>query len=62
MSTEDLNKKFEGSEKKLEIILKQPNPSLRSNETSKWDSVVASSKAHIIDCVSTREMDAYRIY
>lgn len=51
--------KFEGPEKKLEIILKKPLPGLRSNSDGRWDRVVAAAGAHIISHGGTQEMDAY---
>ena len=51
--------KFEGPEKKLEIILRGRVPGLRSNADGRWDRVVAAAGATIISHVSTAEMDAY---
>ncbi len=50
---------FEGPEKKLEIILTQPQPGLRSNENGRWDKVANASKAKILSKISTENMDAY---
>lgn len=57
--TQDPPPKFEGPEKKLEIILFSPNPHLRSNNDGKWDSVVKASRAEIISTISTEYLDAY---
>jgi len=51
--------KFEGSEKKIEIILFSPQPGLRSNRDGRWDKVVKASRATIISKISSKEMDAY---
>lgn len=50
---------FEGSEKKIEIILFSPQPGLRSNIGGRWEKVVTSSRSLIISKVSTEYMDAY---
>lgn len=50
---------FEGPEKKLEIILSQPDPGLRSNADGRWGSVVHACGAEIVSAKSTPEMDAY---
>ena len=52
-------KQFEGPEKKLEIILVQPDPQLRSNQNGRWDRVVQAGRAQIISIISTRTLDAY---
>lgn len=59
MNTKEIVTRFEGSEKKIEIVLKHADKHLRSNETGKWDNVVAVSKAIILGCIKTAEMDAY---
>jgi S-adenosylmethionine decarboxylase len=50
---------FEGPEKKLEIILKQPNPENRSNIDFRWTGVVKACGAEIISRKSSAELDAY---
>ncbi|MFW6335269.1 MAG: hypothetical protein ACOC0W_08360 [Desulfosalsimonas sp.] len=50
---------FEGPEKKLEIILSQPDPELRSNADGRWNSVVKASGAEIVSWISSPAMDAY---
>lgn len=50
---------FEGPEKKLELILTQPDPNLRSNEDGRWDTVVHSSGAEIISSIFSPAMNAY---
>lgn len=50
---------FEGPEKKLEIILCQPDSGLRSNADQRWDAVVRASGAEIVSRLSTNKMDAY---
>lgn len=57
--TQDPTCKFEGPEKKLEIILVSPNPELRHNRDGKWDKVVRASRAEIISRISTDHLDAY---
>lgn len=51
--------KFEGPEKKLEIILFSPQPGLRSNRNGRWRQVVEAAKANIISEISTPKLDAY---
>ncbi|QTA89760.1 hypothetical protein [Desulfonema magnum] len=51
--------KFEGAEKKLEIILFSPQTSLRSNIDNRWDNVVKASRAAVISKISTHALDAY---
>ncbi|MCF8094114.1 MAG: hypothetical protein K9J79_02010 [Desulfobacteraceae bacterium] len=50
---------FEGPEKKLELILSEPDPELRSNADGRWDAVVHASGAEIVSSISSPEMDAY---
>jgi S-adenosylmethionine decarboxylase len=50
---------FEGPEKKLEIILFSPQAGIRSNQTGRWDRVVAASRAEIISRTATDQLDAY---
>ena len=50
---------FEGPEKKLEIILKKPDPSIRTNEDGRWTGVVKACGAEIVSRKSTKEIDAY---
>ena len=50
---------FEGPEKKLEIMLFDPVPTLRTNADGKWNRITAASGAEIISRVSTPETDAY---
>lgn len=51
--------KFEGPEKKLEIILSEPQADLRSNADGRWNRVVNSSGAEIISSKSNSYLDAY---
>ena len=51
--------KFEGPEKKLEIILTESRPDLRSNTTGFWDKVVQSAYTHIISHQANSYFDAY---
>lgn len=51
--------KFEGPEKKLEIILCSPWKGLRSNSQEQWDRVVRASNAEVISKVCTAHLDAY---
>ena len=56
---EDLAIKFEGPEKKLEIILYRPLKNLRNPSSGSWKRVVAASGAEIISKISNSRMDAY---
>lgn len=51
--------KFEGPEKKLDIILFSPCFDLRSNKDDKWQKVVNSSGSRILSTISTDNLDAY---
>ncbi|OQX02669.1 MAG: hypothetical protein BWK80_57365 [Desulfobacteraceae bacterium IS3] len=51
--------KFEGAEKKLEVILSSPQANLRSNADNRWNRVVEASRALILSHVSTESLDAY---
>ncbi len=51
--------KFEGPEKKLEIILFAPQAGLRSNRDGQWDRVAQASRAAIISGIATDDLDAY---
>ena len=51
--------KFEGPEKKLDIMLFSPRSDLRSNKDSKWQKVVNSSGSQILSSISTDDLDAY---
>ena len=51
--------KFEGPEKKLDIILFSPCFDLRSNRDGKWQKVVNSSGSQILSSISTDDLDAY---
>jgi S-adenosylmethionine decarboxylase len=53
------NEKFEGPEKKIEIILKDPLSHLRDNAAGKWDRVVNASQARVISSMKGRSLDAY---
>ena len=50
---------FEGSEKKLEITVKNGTPSLRLLGKTFWQQVVASANAEILSSISNEECDAY---
>ncbi|NUM35217.1 MAG: hypothetical protein HUU50_11770 [Candidatus Brocadiae bacterium] len=50
---------FEGPEKKLEIVLKQPRVDLRGNVDGRWDRVVKSAHTQILSSVSNPWFDAY---
>jgi S-adenosylmethionine decarboxylase len=50
---------FEGTEKKLEVILKKRKPGLRSGAGDRWARVVQAGRARIISRISNAEMDAY---
>jgi S-adenosylmethionine decarboxylase len=51
--------KFEGPEKKLEIILFSPSPELRHNHDGRWERVVQASRAEVISSIFTEHLDAY---
>lgn len=50
---------FEGSEKKLEVVVKPGTPSLRQWPRETWEKIVAAAKAQILSQVSSSELDAY---
>ncbi|MBS3808754.1 MAG: hypothetical protein KGY38_01190 [Desulfobacterales bacterium] len=50
---------FEGPEKKLEMILAEPDADLRSNVDGRWGAVVRASGAEIVSRISSQDMDAY---
>ena len=50
---------FEGTEKKLEIILRHPDPGLRENSGGRWVRVVEASGAAIISRMRNDVVDAY---
>lgn len=50
---------FEGPEKKLEIILTTPDPTLRDNRDHRWNRVVNAGGAEIISHIATEKLDAY---
>ena len=51
--------KFEGPEKKLEIVLFEPLPQIRSNQDGRWHRVIAPCQAAILSSLSCTQMDAY---
>ncbi|MBU0987224.1 MAG: adenosylmethionine decarboxylase [Proteobacteria bacterium] len=55
----NVTSKFEGPEKKLEIILFEPQSDLRSDADRRWSRVVRASQAEIISRKSNEFMDAY---
>lgn len=50
---------FEGSEKKLEVIIDRNGIDLRALGLSFWTSIVEASAAEIISCISSQDCDAY---
>ena len=50
---------FEGPEKKLEILLHRPDPTLRDGPDGRWAGVVQASGAAIISRISDEHLDAY---
>lgn len=50
---------FEGTEKKLELILDKPIPGLRNDRRNCWGGVVRASGAEIIKRMATPVVDAY---
>jgi S-adenosylmethionine decarboxylase len=59
MGRQDAMEKFEGPEKKLEIILSTPQAGLRDNCDGRWERVVRTSGAEILNGISTRRLDGY---
>ncbi len=55
----NIHTKFEGTEKKIDVILSSPKSHLRDNQDGKWDVVVSASRARIISQISTQYLDAY---
>jgi S-adenosylmethionine decarboxylase len=51
--------KFEGPEKKLEVILSTAQAGLRDNTGGRWDGVVHASGAEILNGISNERLDAY---
>jgi len=51
--------RFEGPEKKLEIVLSSSPPGLRDNHGQRWDGVVRACGATIIKSTRTPQLDAY---
>ena len=56
---ENDTRKFEGPEKKLEIILFSPQKALRSDSDRRWNRVIGACKAEILSKVSSADIDAY---
>ena len=50
---------FEGSEKKLEIVVSKDSPDLRSYGREMWEKVVERSRATILSSISNEYIDAY---
>jgi S-adenosylmethionine decarboxylase len=50
---------FEGAEKKVELVLSDGGPSLRSLGRDYWQRVVEAANAQILSCISSKECDAY---
>lgn len=51
--------KFEGPEKKLEVILKKPLKGIRDHADGRWHRVVKACGAEIISRIGSDQMDAY---
>ncbi len=51
--------KFEGAEKKLEIILNSPIENLRDNINNRWDKVIKACNALILSKIENHEITAY---
>ncbi len=51
--------KFEGPEKKLELIFASPQPGLRNNTDDRWNKAVQASGAEILNRISTEKLDGY---
>ncbi len=56
---ENTSCKFEGPEKKLEIILYEPMSEFRNLSSGSWERVVKASGAEIISKIENSRMDAY---
>ena len=50
---------YEGPEKKLEVLLRTPRKTLRSNSDGRWQRVTRASRATIVSSLSNASMDAY---
>ena len=50
---------FEGSEKKLEVVVKPEAGSLRQKDESFWKQLVQASRAQILSKISSESCDAY---
>ena len=51
--------RYEGHEKKIDLMLSAPLNGLRDNHDGRWERVVEASLAKIISKISTRHLDAY---
>ncbi|MBI9084812.1 MAG: hypothetical protein JEZ11_14555 [Desulfobacterales bacterium] len=51
--------KFEGPEKKLEVILRKPLEGIRDHADGRWHRVVKACRAEIVSRIFTDQMDAY---
>jgi S-adenosylmethionine decarboxylase len=50
---------FEGSEKKLEIVLSKKAPSLRKWPLKQWEAIITAARAQILSSISSEHCDAY---
>ena len=50
---------FEGSENKLELILRRPHKTIRDNRDGKWDRVAKAAGFTIVSHISIARVDAY---
>ncbi len=50
---------FEGSEKKLEVVVREGYKSLREWPRERWEAIVAASRAQILSHISSSDCDAY---
>lgn len=50
---------FEGSEKKLEVVVREGYQSLREWPRERWEAIVAASRAQILSHISSADCDAY---
>jgi len=50
---------FEGAEKKVELVLSDGGPSLRSFGRDYWQRVVEAANAQILSCISNSDCEAY---
>ena len=50
---------FEGTEKKVELVVSGDAPDLRTLGQGRWREIVEASGAHVLSCMRTERCDAY---